>query len=223
MVTNSPTDTPTPSHIRCPRCLLEKPRREFKRLASLSQTRQWLRNPNAQTRHAYIGKFCNACHNKRKPSDLSPSEHRKRLINEGKSVEYADMTYEMRRAQGKKRLAESAKRTRKKRYATILEDHIKHINNLLSVTRAKCEYHYAKTTDIKTKMFQANAEMILTQAKRELKDMGTRGATIPPDWRRLVEPEKTEALRHAYAEVRGELQDRVVSVVLAITGDRKTS
>lgn len=223
MVTKSTADPPTPMLIRCPRCLLEKPRQEFKRLASLSQTRQWLRNPNAKTRHAYIGKFCNACHTKRKPSELTPSELRKRLINEGKSIEFADMTYAVRRAQGKKRLAASAKRTRKKRYATLLDDHIAHISNLLSITRTRCNYHFKTTQDPATKTFQASAEVLLTQVKRELRELGLRGATIPPDWRRLVEATKTDALRQAYAEVRGELRDRVASVVLAITGDRKTS
>ena len=223
MVTITSADPSTPSHIRCPKCLLEKQRREFKRLATLAQTRQWLRNPNAKTRHAYIGKVCNDCCAKRKPSELSPSEHRKRLINEGKSIEFADMTYAVRRAQGKRRLAVSAKRTRKKRYATLLEDHISHISNLLYATRTRCKYHYTKTSDPTTKAFLTVAEGILTQSKRALRELGMRGGTIPPDWRWLIHESQMAMLRQAYAEVRGELQDRVGLVVLAITGDRKTS
>jgi hypothetical protein len=213
----------TPTHIRCPRCLLDKEPSQFKRLASLAQTRNWLKNPNAKTRHTYIGKVCNDCCVKRKPRELTPSEHRKRLINEGKSVEFADMVYADRRAHGRKRLAESAKQSRKKRYEVILEDHTLHLNKLITKTRAKCEYHYRQTNDPNTQLFHTVIEGVLTQVRRQLRDMGVEGRSIPKEWRLLIPPSRLHAVREAYANVRGELQDRIAFVVLAITGDRKIS
>ena len=223
MVSLSHAPPSTPSHIRCPRCLLNKEPREFKRTATLAQTRAWLNKPNAKTRHAYIGKVCNACHTKRTPSELTPSEHRKRLINEGKSVEFADMVYADRRAQGKRRLAVSVKKSRKKRYGTLCEDHVLHLNKLIATIRTRCNYHYATTHDPNTKLFQTITEGVLTQVRTELKERGKEGRGVPADWRTWVTPTKIDSINEAYANVRGELQDRVASVVLAITGDRKTS
>ena len=69
----------------CPVCTKEKERKDFKRLATLSQTKAWLRNPLASKRMTYIGKECNDCHKqtKRKYKDLTPVELQKRLINQG--------------------------------------------------------------------------------------------------------------------------------------------
>lgn len=69
----------------CPECQQLKSLRHFKRLASISQTRAWLRNPFANQRLQYEGRECNACHRKKskRPEDLTREQMRKRLRAEG--------------------------------------------------------------------------------------------------------------------------------------------
>jgi hypothetical protein len=69
----------------CPECLQLKSLRHFKRLASISQTRAWLRNPLAKQRLEYEGRECNACHatKTKRPEDLTREQMRKRLHAEG--------------------------------------------------------------------------------------------------------------------------------------------
>ena len=102
----------------CPICNTEKERKDFKRLATLAQTRAWLRNSLATKRMTYIGKECNDCHKqtKRKSKDLTPEELRKRLINEGKHPLLVQTQIAKRRATGSKKKSVSAKRTMRKRW-----------------------------------------------------------------------------------------------------------
>lgn len=69
----------------CPECQQLKSLRHFKRLASISQTRAWLRNPLAKQRLEYEGRECNACHatKTKRPEDLPREQMRKRLRAEG--------------------------------------------------------------------------------------------------------------------------------------------
>jgi predicted RNA-binding protein YlxR (DUF448 family) len=100
-------------NLTCTACKTTKPRKEFKRLATLSQTRAWLRNALATKRMTYIGKECNDCHKqtKRKSKDLTPEELRKRLINEGTHPLLVQTQIAKRRATGSKKKSVSAKRT----------------------------------------------------------------------------------------------------------------
>ena len=97
----------------CPICNTKKARKDFKRLATLAQTRAWLRNPDAVKRITYIGKECNECHKqtKRKSHDLTPNELRKRLINDGVNPMAIEVRIAKRRAQGSKKKSVVASRT----------------------------------------------------------------------------------------------------------------
>ena len=97
----------------CPVCKTAKPRKDFKRMATLSQTKAWLRNPLASKRMTYIGKECNQCHKqvKRKPKDLTPNELHRRLINEGKNPLIVQELIAQRRAQGVKKKSAVMSRT----------------------------------------------------------------------------------------------------------------
>lgn len=99
----------------CPICNIEKERKDFKRLATLAQTRAWLRNPLAPKRITYIGKECNQCHKqtKRKAKDLTPGELHRRLINEDVNPIKVHDKLAKRRAQGSKKKSISASRTMK--------------------------------------------------------------------------------------------------------------
>lgn len=100
-------------NLICTACKTAKPRKDFKRSATLAQTRAWLRNSLATKRMTYIGKECNDCHKqtKRKSKDLTPEELRKRLINEGVNSLVVEELIARRRATGSKKKSVSAKRT----------------------------------------------------------------------------------------------------------------
>lgn len=97
----------------CPKCNTEKERKDFKRLATLAQSRAWLRNPLASKRITYIGKECNECHKQimRKNKDLTPNELHKRLINEGVNPMLIEARIIKRRAQGSKKKSVVSSRT----------------------------------------------------------------------------------------------------------------
>lgn len=103
----------------CPVCKTSKPRKDFKRMATLAQTRAWLRNPLASKRMTYIGKECNQCHKqtKRKQHQITPAELRKRLINEGVNLIKIEATLARRKALVTKKKSAVARRTLRKRYA----------------------------------------------------------------------------------------------------------
>lgn len=91
--------------IICPVCKTAKQRKDFKRLATLSQTKAWLRNSLATKRMTYVGKECNDCHKqtKRTNKDLTPNELHRRLINEGMNTLVVQERIARRRAQGSKK------------------------------------------------------------------------------------------------------------------------
>ncbi len=105
-------DISTENPMLCPICNTKKARKDFKRLATLAQTRAWLRNPTTTKRITYIGKECNDCHKqtKRKPHDLTPNELHKRLINEGVNPMAIEVRIAKRRAQGSKKKSTVASR-----------------------------------------------------------------------------------------------------------------
>ena len=102
----------------CPVCKETKPRKQFKRFATLAQTKAWLNNPNATKRMTYFGKECNSCHQqtKRKTTDLTPNELHRRLINEGLQPVIVEARVAERRAKGSKKKSVSASRTMKARW-----------------------------------------------------------------------------------------------------------
>lgn len=99
--------------IFCLTCNTAKPRKDFKRNATLAQTKAWLRNPLATKRMTYIGKECNQCHklSSRKQSDITPAEIKRRLINEGVNPLKIEATLAKRKARTAKKKSIVARRT----------------------------------------------------------------------------------------------------------------
>jgi hypothetical protein len=97
----------------CPICNTKKARKDFKRLATLAQTKAWLGNPSATKRMTYTGKECNECHKqtKRKTTDLTPEELRKKLVNDGVHPLVIEERIAKRRAQGIKKKSAVMSRT----------------------------------------------------------------------------------------------------------------
>lgn len=106
-------------NIICPVCNASKPRKDFKRMATLIQTRAWLRNSLATKRMTYVGKECNDCHKqtKRKYKDLTPAELQKRLVNQGVNPIKIEATLARRKTLTAKKKSAVARRTLRKRYA----------------------------------------------------------------------------------------------------------
>lgn len=103
----------------CPICKASKPRKDFKRMATITQTRAWLRNPLASKRMTYIGKECNDCHKqtKRKQHQITPTELRKRLVNEGVNLLKIEATLARRKALVTKKKSAVARRMMRARHA----------------------------------------------------------------------------------------------------------
>jgi hypothetical protein len=104
----------------CPICNTEKERKDFKRFATLTQTKAWLRKPDATKRMTYVGKECNECHKqtRRKSADLTPNELHRRLINEGVHPLVVQDQIAKRRAQGSKKKSVAASRTMREWWQT---------------------------------------------------------------------------------------------------------
>lgn len=96
----------------CPVCNTDKERKHFKRLATLAQTKAWLRNPLASKRMTYFGKECNECHKQtiRKNTDLTPNELHRRLVNAGVNPVVIETRVAERRAKGIKKKSVVASR-----------------------------------------------------------------------------------------------------------------
>jgi hypothetical protein len=105
-----------PDSAYCSSCSTIKPIADFKRRATLSQARAWLKKKHLKQTHEYIGKLCNACHRKRKPSELSPEELRKRMVNEGKNPLIVQAKVEAHYAKGKESRRQKQTKARAQKY-----------------------------------------------------------------------------------------------------------
>jgi len=189
----------------CSHCNQTLPRSAFKRLASLSQTRAWLRNPNAQRRTWYWGEVCNTCSKqvkrKRPPSEISPSDYERRLINEDKPRFLIDALVSERRAQGTEKRQDSARRARMKRYADIFEDHLVNITPILNAVRARLrnaqKYDYAQEDIDFLQTYLGQLRLI----KTELRDLNRRGRGAPSHWRDLIRQTDLDVLNKLYANM----------------------
>lgn len=186
----------------CPKCALTLPRSSFKRLASLPQTRSWLRNPNAHTRLWYWGEVCNTCskqvRRRRPPSEIPPSEYERRLINEGKPQFFIDIALAERKAQGTLKRQASAQRSRRKRYADIFEDHKVNITTVINAVRARLrnaqKYDHAPEDIAFSQTYLAYLRIV----KAELRSLHQQGRGAPSHWRELMRPQDYETLTNLF-------------------------
>jgi hypothetical protein len=105
-----------PDSAYCSSCSTIKPIADFKRRATLSESRNWTKNPNLKRAITYEGKLCNNCHRRRKPSELSPEELRKRMVNEGANPLKIQAQVEAHYAKGKESRRQKQTKARAERY-----------------------------------------------------------------------------------------------------------
>jgi len=101
----------------CSACHTLKPIADFKRRATLSESRNWTKNPNLKRPIEYEGKHCNDCHRRRKPSELSPEELRRRLRSEERNPLKIQAAVEQRYAKGKASRKQKQVKAKQEKYA----------------------------------------------------------------------------------------------------------
>jgi hypothetical protein len=206
----------------CPTCNIERDQAQFKRHASLSQTRSWLKNPSAQTRLLYTGKVCNYCHKRvaRKPSTMSPEELRKRLTNEGKHLDIIEHLYAQRVKAGKKRSSQSGTRALKKRRAPLFEPVMSNIGKVIASIRSRRLYVQqtdSSTDDGRTAIEYLDLCLAQTVFVRDKLMLRRKTARTPPAWwQNLIPPDDIHAISWAYAALSTKYKDRFAAIHRAV-------
>lgn len=197
--------------LTCTRCNTTAPRASFKRLASRAQTRSWLKKPDTNKRMWYFGSTCNACHKltKRKPSELTPEEHRKRLVNENNGSIYAWQTYNQRREAGKKKLSVIGTKALAKHRKPLFTPVRDALNKFMATLKSKQDYTRRSDTSDEGKAALAYLDNCIAQAtyaRTQLNAKMKAASTPPARWRNLVLD--TTELTAQYNALPGKYKDR---------------
>jgi hypothetical protein len=129
-----------PDGAYCSGCHTLKPIADFKRRATLSESRNWTKNPELKRPITYEGKLCTGCQKRRKPSDLSPEELRKRLVNEGANPLKIQAQVEAHYAKGKASRKQKQTKARAERYEAQYQAMLKDIAEQLRKTSEHLRY-----------------------------------------------------------------------------------
>ena len=190
--------------LTCPRCNTAREPKDFKRIATLAQTRSWLKNPLATKRIVYSGSTCNDCHKQttRKRSDLTPEEYRKRLVNEGKDPDEVDQLYESRVKLGKAKLRRGAIKTLKITRQPLFVPVIATLNKLIQALKNRIKYIQQTETDPEALAKATHfLQICLAQAvhSRDKILMKKKTASVPPArWQELLSPRDHEDRTNAH-------------------------
>jgi hypothetical protein len=200
--------------MQCPNCKTEREPRDFKRFATLAQTRAWIKKPDAQKRMIYVGSICNACHRQvmRKPNEISPAELRKRLINEGKSTLIVDSLHESRVQYGKVKLRAGALRALKLQRKDLFVPVVADLNKLINTIKRKRAYIYKTDKDMLALRFLDTclAQALIARGKVLAKK---KAAGKPPDnWRALIDEDYDFERDNAYAYLSTTYKDRCYDI-----------
>lgn len=208
--------------ITCKTCKASKPRSNFRRYASLAQTRSWLKNPNAQRRTLYYGVDCNACHSKakRKLRDIRPSELQRRLVSEGKSLEFVDIAVTARILEGRKRASDGGRKGIKVREAPQFEALMLAANKFIAKVAQRRGY------DMKRYRRDASIEFLsytLAQARLardKIREKKRKGKHAPDSWQEVVPEYAREKIRHYYKALSGNMKERYTWVLTDLAPPR---
>lgn len=160
----------------CPTCGITKPPKQFKRLATITQTRSWLRKPSASTRLWYEGKHCNACERAVTKRKLTPEQLRKRLVNEGLLPEIADVYVQKQKARTTERKREVAINNLRARRAILFEEPLGEVRDLITLSRQSCRGDADNEFAVEV-LYQ------LRQVRALLRKARSEGKSAPKDWR----------------------------------------
>lgn len=186
----------------CPKCGEVKPTKDFIRRATLSQTRSWLRNPNARQRLQYVGKVCNDCSKqvKRNSRELTPAEYERRLINEGKHRIVIDELVKARVKHGKTKLRAGALRALKIQRKPLFAPMVVEVQRLRQKVQQRQSYSRAKG-DAPNADFDRFVMLCMAYCKFVMNNLRVlrTSARVPPScWQKLITTKEQAALTTAF-------------------------
>jgi hypothetical protein len=183
----------------CPNCETEKETKDFRRVATLAQTRAWLRNPNATRRMEYVGSFCNTCSKQhaRHSKDLSPGEYRKKLINEGMHPLIIEELVKSRVKQGKAKLKAGAIRALRIQRTPQFIPLIAELRNLSRTLNRRIKN--AQTQEMRAFLSTCLAQVLLSLA--QLKEMKRTARAAPVCWQKLIKEVDQEDILSKFSRV----------------------
>lgn len=160
---------------------------------------------------------------KRKPSEIPPSELRKRLINEGRHAHIVDFIIEQRMAKARKKQSEGGVKglriRRQAAYKPLLADIAKVIKKIrdrmayIERTDSSAESEKARALSfLKTSLAQAML------ARDTLKRFIQQGRVAPAQWQSLIDPRRDDDRLMAYRVMTGRHQDRLAPIEQALSG-----
>jgi len=189
-----------PSRITCPACNATKPRSQFKRLASLAQTRTWLNNPNATKRLTYVGKLCNSCRPKRATKDIPPSELEKMLRRNAVNPILAQEKLTARKALGAANRVKGALKGLRRRRSEGYGGFNLELTSLTRTLRSKLNYQKteAKNPDPALVNYLELAAGVVKLAKQALAREYKAGRSAPVYWQSVIKPNDVSDLMRLF-------------------------
>lgn len=148
----------------CSNCHVTKPIANFKRRATLSESRNWTKKPHLKRPIEYTSKVCNDCHRRRKPSELSPEELRRRLRSEERNPLKIQAAVEQRYAKGKASRKQKQVKAKQEKYA---EQYAALLTELANKIRIQSEHiRYARRSH-KNAEYIEHQELVLADLRQQ--------------------------------------------------------
>jgi hypothetical protein len=182
-----------PATMRCPKCQQEKDKFDFRRLASLAQTRAWLKKPTASRRIWYVGTVCNLCRPKRSAADIAPSELEKILIRNDTNKDLLRERIDNRRALGTKKRVKGAIKALQQRRFEHFQSHKVTINKLTAAVSTRLSYlkrkGFADANDYALMRYLRYALWLMKTARQTLTREGNAARAAPVEWQAVIKPD----------------------------------
>jgi len=168
---------------------------------------------------------------KRKPSEIPPSELRKRLVNAGKHPMAIDAVIEQRMAKARKKQSEGGIKGLRIRRAPAYKPHLADLSALIKKIRERIDYIQRTessegddTHEYKTSM--GFLQICLTQAlhaRDALKRHAQLGRVAPAQWQELISQQNHAERHNARIRMSGRMQDRLARIEAALSGVKESS
>jgi hypothetical protein len=206
--------------ISCQTCNQVKPRADFTRLATLAQTRAWIRNPTAKSRLPFVSTVCNSCSKqvKRNSGDMSPSEYQKRLVNEGMHPLIIEELVKNRIKRGKVKLKAGALRALKIQRKHLYEPHVAEIQTVRRKVRQRVRYSAARNFENNAEFdrFTQMCESCCQFVMDNLRNLRSAARTPPSHWQKLIADTARAEIDDAFNALDGTDKARMLDVWQAL-------
>jgi len=157
----------------------------------------------------------------RKPSEIPPSELRKRLVNAGRHTFIIDGIIEKRLAKARKKQSEGGLKGIRIRRAPAYEPIKAQLTTLNKQIRARLDYLRKTgeaTTDPDAVRFLEISLAQVIHTKETLKRHAQLGRVAPAWWQELIKETDHAERTRAYRSMSGRMQDRFAQIQLALSG-----